>query len=239
MSVKAVLFDLDGTLLPMDQDAFINGYFKLLTKKAASHNYEPKKLAETIWQGTAAMVHNDGMNSNEMVFWKTFTEVYGENAIADKWIFEEFYRVEFQDAIAFCGSNPAAVNAVQAAKELGFRIALATNPVFPSIATESRIRWAGLKPQDFDFFTAYEDIGFCKPNTKYYLEVANRLGLPPEECLVVGNDVTEDMVAESIGMKVFLLTDCLINKADKDISDYPNGDFDQLIEYLNCMTAGE
>ena len=30
MKLKAVLFDLDVTLLPMDQNAFTKGYFKLL-----------------------------------------------------------------------------------------------------------------------------------------------------------------------------------------------------------------
>ena len=33
MNIKAVLFDLDGTLLPMDQDIFVKSYFGLLAKK--------------------------------------------------------------------------------------------------------------------------------------------------------------------------------------------------------------
>ena len=40
------------------------------------------------------------------------------------------------------------------------------------------------------------------------------------------------MVAEQLGMKVFLLTDCLINKAGEDISQYPHGSFTQLDAYL-------
>ena len=50
---------------------------------------------------------------------------------------------------------------------------------------------------------------------------------------MVGNDVVEDMVAEKLGMKVFLLTDYLINKYQIDTSIYPNGDFNDLINYLN------
>ena len=50
---------------------------------------------------------------------------------------------------------------------------------------------------------------------------------------MVGNDVTEDMVAETVGMKVFLLTDCLINREGKDISVYPHGGFEQLLEFLS------
>jgi hypothetical protein len=49
---------------------------------------------------------------------------------------------------------------------------------------------------------------------------------------MVGNDVTEDMVAKTLGMEVFLVTDCLINKENQDISQYPNGSFPQLLQWL-------
>ena len=117
------------------------------------------------------------------------------------------------------------------------RVALATNPIFPATATQSRIRWAGLDPEDFELCTTYENIGFCKPNPAYYMEITRRLGVRPEECLMVGNDVTEDMVAAEIGMQVFLLTDCLINRERKDISMYLHGSFDQLIDLLACRQA--
>ena len=106
---------------------------------------------------------------------------------------------------------------------MGLRVALATNPIFPAVATQSRIRWAGLESEDFELYTTYENIGYCKPNPDYYREIAKRLGVSPEGCLMVGNDVTEDMVASETGMQVFLLTDCLINKERKDISVYPRG----------------
>ena len=109
---------------------------------------------------------------------------------------------------------------------------MATNPIFPAVATESRIRWAGLTPADFELYTTYENIGFCKPNPAYYLEIANRLNVVPEECLMVGNDVTEDMVARSVGMRGFLLTDCLINKERKDINQFRRGSFEQLMRCL-------
>ena len=110
---------------------------------------------------------------------------------------------------------------------------LATNPIFPSIATESRIRWAGLEPEDFELYTTYENTGYCKPNPDYYRDILNKLKLQPEDCLMVGNDVTEDMIAASVGMDVFLLTDCMINKEQKDISVYPHGNFEQLMAYIN------
>ena len=234
MKISTILFDLDGTLLPMDNDEFTKGYFKLLVKKLAPYGYEPQKLIDGIWSGTAAMVKNDGTKTNEQAFWEKFSEMFGEKALADKPLFDEFYENDFQNAKAICGYNPKAAVAVHTIKEMGFRIALATNPIFPSAATESRISWAGLEPQDFELYTTYENIGYCKPNPEYYREIARRLGVSPEQCLMVGNDVTEDMeAAQTAGMSVFLLTDCLINKERKDISSYPRGSFEQLLDYAN------
>lgn len=236
MKITTILFDLDGTLLPMDNDEFTKGYFKMLVKKLAPYGYEPQKLIDGIWSGTAAMVKNDGTKTNEQAFWEKFSEVFGEKALADKTLFDEFYENEFQNAKAICGYNPKAAIAVHTIKEMGFRIALATNPIFPSAATESRISWAGFDPNDFELYTTYENIGYCKPNPDYYREIARRLGVSPEQCLMVGNDVTEDMeAAQNAGMSVFLLTDCLINKERKDISAYPRGSFEQLIDFANKL----
>ena len=235
MKLTTILFDLDGTLLPMDNDVFTKGYFRLLAAKLAPRGYEPKQLVDAIWAGTAAMVKNDGTQSNEEAFWKIFTGIHGEKVLADKPLFDQFYAADFHVARGCCGFNPNAVMAVHTVKEMGLRVVLATNPIFPAVATESRIRWAGLEPKDFELYTTYENIGFCKPNPDYYREIAKRLGVQPEECLMVGNDVAEDMVAKEIGMQVFLLTDCLINKERKNIAEYPRGSFIQLLRFIDTL----
>ncbi|MBQ9121178.1 MAG: HAD family hydrolase [Clostridia bacterium] len=232
MSIKAVLFDLDGTLLPMDQDVFIKTYFGLLAKRLAFRGYEPKSLVDAIWQGTAAMVKNDGSKTNEKVFWDSFATIYGEKAREDEPYFEEFYREEFDKVQASCGYTPKAAEVIQAVKDSGLRAVLATNPIFPAIATQKRIAWAGLSPDDFELYTTYENSRHSKPNPAYYLDILEKIHLKPEECLMVGNDVDEDMIAEAVGMKAFLLTDCLINKHQRDISSHPHGGFDALIAFI-------
>ena len=226
--VKAVLFDLDGTLLPMDQDEFVKGYFRQLAKKLAPYGYEPDKLVKAIWHGTGAMIKNDGSCTNEEVFWNDFTNIYGEQARSDEPIFAEYYEKDFQQVKNICGYTPKAAEIVRALKAAGVRVALATNPVFPAIATESRIRWAGLEPEEFELYTTYENIGFCKPNLDYYREILRRMELDAADCLMVGNDVDEDMIAGQLGMEVFLLTDHLINKSGTDINAFPHGGFDDL-----------
>lgn len=239
MSIKTVLFDLDGTLLPMDQDEFVRAYFKLLAVKLAPRGYEPQKLVESIWAGTEAMVKNDGSRSNEAAFWDKFAERYGEKVREDMPVFQEFYENEFQNAAAACGFDPKAAGTIKALKAMGLRLVLATNPIFPAVATESRIRWAGLQPEDFALYTTYENSCHCKPNPDYYRDIIKTLELAPEECMMVGNDVGEDMVAGKLGMKLFLLTDCLINKDGEDISKYPNGSFDELLDYVKRLRGEE
>ena len=233
MSIKIVLFDLDGTLLPMDQEVFVKKYFGLLAQKLAPYGYESQKLIDTIWTGTAAMVKNDGNQSNEEAFWEAFSQIYGDKVKDDIVLFDEFYRKEFAQVKEVCGYNPKAAETIFALREKGLRVGLATNPIFPSVATENRIRWAGLEPENFEFYTTYENSRHCKPNPRYYEDIVRMLNAKPEECLMVGNDVTEDMAAKEIGMEVFLLTDCMINKGQKDISVYPRGSFVELMDYIN------
>lgn len=235
MSIRYILFDLDGTLLPMDQELFVKAYFGRLAARLAPLGYEPDQLIKAIWSGTAAMVKNDGSQTNENAFWNHFVTIFGEDSRKDEPEFDAFYRTDFQQVQSVCGFEPKAAQVIAKLKAMGYTLALATNPIFPAIATESRMRWAGLNKSDFILYTTYENSSHCKPNPDYYRDILALLNAASEECLMVGNDVTEDMIAETLGMNVFLLTDCLINKHGKDISTYPQGDFDALMNYIQTM----
>ena len=235
MGISTVLFDLDGTLLPMDQENFVKKYFGTISAKLAPYGYEPQKLIDCIWRGTAAMVMNDGSRKNEDVFWDVFAKIYGDSALKDKDIFDSYYTKDFLEARSVCGYAPMAAEIIAELKKKGKRLVLATNPIFPAIATETRMKWAGISAEDFELYTTYENSRYCKPNLKYYKDILERIGCSAEECLMVGNDVSEDMVAEELGMKVFLLTDCLINKKERDISKYPQGGFAELKEYIRNL----
>lgn len=239
MKITTVLFDLDGTLLPMDQDLFMKAYFKGLCVKMAPYGYAPDVLVNAIWSGTKAMVMNDGSRTCEEAFWDKFTSILGEGVRVHEASFDEFYHVEFQKVQAVCGYNPEAAKTVRALKDAGYRVVLATNPLFPAIATESRTRWAGLEPGEFELVTTYEKCRYCKPNPAYYREILDKIGASAQECLMVGNDVKEDMIPTAgLGMKTFLLTDCLLNKDGVDTSVYPQGGFAELRAYLDAERKG-
>ena len=230
--ITTVLFDLDGTLLPMDQERFIKAYLGRMAKKLAPHGYDPETLTKAIWQGTGAMVKNDGNQTNEPLFWSVFNKAMGRDCQKDEELFLDYYRNEFQLVAQDCGFDPAASQVIALLKENGMTPVLATNPLFPAIATQSRAKWAGLDPDDFALITTYENSRHSKPNPDYYRDILATLDVKPENCLMVGNDVQEDMVAETVGMQVFLLTPCMINRTGEDISRFPHGDFQNLMTFI-------
>ncbi len=216
----------------MDQEVFTKAYFKGLAEKLIPYGYKPETLVKAIWAGTGDMVKNDGGRTNEAVFWDKFYKIFGEGVKEHLPLFDEFYQNEFNKVKDVCGYNAEAKKTVDALKEKGFRVGLATNPIFPAVATRARIRWAGLKPEEFEFYTTYENSRYCKPSPDYYKNILDTYGISAKSCVMVGNDATEDTAAEKLGIKVFLLTDCLINKNGEDISRFAHGGFSELRKFF-------
>ena len=235
MAIRYILFDLDGTLLPMDQELFIKAYVKGLAAKMAPYGYDPKVIGDALWKGTGAMMKTDGKLRNDELFWQVFQGIVGQFTPEHFAAVDDFYHNEFRSVREVCGFTPRAAEIVGKVKALGFIPVLATNPLFPALATESRVRWAGLQPKDFAHITVYDNSHFCKPNVAYYEEVLATIGATAEECVMIGNDAKEDTAVEALGMQVFLLTDCLINSDGRDIEKYPHGGFDELIEFIERL----
>lgn len=237
--MKAVLFDLDGTLLPMDQEVFVQKYLAELARKGPEMGYGAQKLVQTVMAGVERMAANDGTMTNEERFWDVFLAVYGGEHARHNEIFAAFYQNDFPRVAEGTDPTPLANEAVQVLKAKGYELVLATNPVFPRAATLERMRWAGLHPQDFVYITTFENSTYTKPNLNYYLEILEKIGARPEECLMVGNDVVEDMSAAQLGLDVFLVTDDLINTAGKDISQFPQGTRRQMLDCFLTLPPRE
>ena len=148
-----------------------------------------------------------------------------------------FFAVEqgFHKAIAFTQPTPLAAKAVELARAKAEHVVLATNPLFPEVAVRSRLKWAGVSYDCFDLVTDYSNSCTCKPNPAYFLEITGKLGVDPRKCLMIGNNVQEDIeAAAAAGMDTFLLTDCLISK-DGSVPESPQGSFAELIDFLNAL----
>jgi len=232
---KAILFDLDGTLVPMDMDVFTKAYMKAISAKFVSMGVPLDAFLDTLWKGVGAMMRNDGKEKNSVVFWERFKEAFGGDVKVYERETNPFYENEFDELEALTSPNPLARKAVELAAENGRRVVLATNPIFPHNAQLTRMSWVGLLESDFDFITDYESDSFCKPNPKYYLSICERLGVSPDECLMVGNDESDDMKgASAAGLDCFLVTDCLLPCKDFEWQG-ERGSFENLIKKLESL----
>ena len=208
MSIRHMLFDLDGTLLPMVQDEFVRFYMPLLAKSyiQAGVEVDPKGFIGAVWKGYEAMVKNDGTRTNREAFWSYMEDILPTSTEESEALALRFYERDFNQAIRSTSPSPLSDQIVKTAKERGLHTYLATNPVFPRCATLNRIRWAGMEADDFELITTYEDNSYCKPNVEYFRTVLDEMKLDPAECIMVGNDVEEDGCAAALGMDAVLLT---------------------------------
>ncbi len=233
--MNTVLFDLDGTLLPLEFDTFIKTYFSLLTKSFSHLAPSPEKLIKAVWHGTDAMFRNDGSRYNRDVFWDEFSALIGCDMRRYEPDFDSFYANEFSAVSKVTSPTPKASECVKELKQRGYTLVLATNPIFPAVATEARISWAGLDKEDFEFISTYENSRFCKPNPKYFGEILQVIGKEPSECLMVGNDIKEDGAAVKAGIPFYLLDGCVIDSEDSPSVEFVRGDFDALKGFIDSL----
>jgi FMN phosphatase YigB (HAD superfamily) len=230
--IDTILFDLDGTLLPMNQDYFLMGYFQKIMSAFSDLNMEI--FLPALKQGIKAMIENDGTMTNEQRFWQTFNQLHPHDDTLEG-RFLKFYENDFQALIEYTNPNPIARQVIHSLKLKGYHLLCCTNPLFPQIATFSRIKWAGLNPNDFEVITTYENSSYCKPNILYYQEVIKQNQLQPETCLMVGNDVAEDMIVKNLGMKTFLLLDNIINVHNLSYTVDYQGSFNDLLSLVSKL----
>lgn len=223
--LKYIFFDLDGTLLPLDQEKFIKVYFtELCNRFCPVFNLTDEQLIKAVWKSTNAMIKNDGSEPNIKAFWKSFSKLLGREVLDHVKDFDDFYRNEFLETKRISGYNPNLPEAVKTLRRKGYKLVAASNPLFPEVAITTRLNWAGVGKDDFILVTTYENSSSCKPNPKYFEEILGKINAQPDECMMVGNDVDEDILpSQAAGLKTYLITDCLINKNDTDFSEFKNG----------------
>lgn len=237
MGIRHILFDLDGTLLPMVQEEFVKYYMPLLAKAyiGAGVPSDPKKFIGAVWAGYEAMVKNDGSRTNREAFWSYMEPMLPLSVEESEDIALRFYDNEFNQAICATRPTPVSDQIVKKAKEKGLNTYLATNPVFPRCATMNRIRWAGLDANDFKEITTYETCRYCKPNPEYFRGILEGCRLDPAECLMVGNDVEEDLSIRSLGVKTYLVTDTMENRKNLPVESDYTGTLAELLEFIDTM----
>ena len=194
--IKAILFDLDNTLLGNDMDTFMPAYFERISTCVADL-MAPDAFMRAILLGSRAVIANSVPTlTNEALFWKTFEDRSGVRRATLRDRLARFYAEEFPALRQFTRQRPAAPDVIAFCEQQGLQIVIATNPLFPRSAIEQRLAWAGLPVDDHDFalVTAQENMHAAKPSLAYYREIVERLGIAPREALMVGDDWDNDIM---------------------------------------------
>lgn len=232
--LKTILFDLDGTLLPVDTDRFVYHYMKALAAHVGPL-VPAERLVAQVMASTYVMVANtDPELTNAQVFAQDFFPKVGYDAAELMPVFERFYRDRFPSLKSACNGLPGIARAVvETAVAKGYEVVLATNPVFPRVAIEERMRWVGIADMPWSLVTTYEEMHACKPHAAYYQEVLTRIGRNADECLMVGNDVEEDLSAARLGMDVYFVTDFAVNRTGVQLPPDRTGSLANLLQRLS------
>jgi FMN phosphatase YigB (HAD superfamily) len=236
-SYKAIFFDLDGTLLPMDLDEFLAKYYKLLNEYAAGVGLDAERFSRALYGGVKAMAGDTSDRMNDEVFWATFHRLYGDEDPAIEARIEEFYGTVFPRIGDGLEPNPAAAQAVRALQQKGYPLYLTTMPLFPRLAVEWRCHWAGVDPAAFVRITTYDNSFASKPDLRYYRQNIELAGCAPEEVLMVGNNTHEDLVALQLGCDAFLVTDWLIDPVGFPIETVKHGSMADFAAFAQSLPA--
>jgi FMN phosphatase YigB (HAD superfamily) len=233
---KQVLIDLDGTLLENNMDVFAPAYYKMLSAHLSEH-IQPETMIRYLLAGTKAMIQNqDPAKTLEQTFDEIFypgIEVQKSAIIED---IQAFYRIKFPNLISVTRKIPAAIQLIENVIKAGYRVSIATNPLFPCTAVEQRLIWAGLEPvkYQFEIISSYEHFHYAKPNPEYYREFAAKLNVPVDECVMIGNDYEADIIPSRIaGMRAFHIVDSGLDGGHP--KGQPSGTIDEAIAWLESM----
>jgi FMN phosphatase YigB (HAD superfamily) len=204
--LKAVLFDLDNTLILFEEVTFLRSYYPVLAARFAGI-FPDGQFAERLIKATVELRGNDGSQNNRELFLRVFCDGLSVNRDEVWTRFEQFFTEDFdifKDAVT---AAPGAVEIFRYVKERGLKIVVATNPIWPLVVQQKRLGWAGLGDIEVDLVTHIDNMSFCKPRLGYFKQICQLIGVKPGECLMVGDDPANDMVAAKAGMKTFQTTD--------------------------------
>ena len=234
--LTGVLFDLDGTLLDIDIDGFLSDYFGALGPVVANvlgDDVAPAVGLRAVIESTSAMVEPHPGRTNRSAFNERFHALTEVDLDLEEYAlpFERFYTEVFPTLRKAIGPHDGAREVIQVALDLGLRVAVATNPIFPLSAIRERMRWADVHDVPVHTVTSYETMHATKPLPAYFTETAELLGVEAHGCLMVGDDRVLDMGAADIGMRTFY-----VGKAPIPACDY-SGDLRDLAALLPRLTG--
>ena len=232
-----LLFDLDDTLLDTNMDMFVPAYFQGLSKHLGDR-VSPEIMLRALVHGMNLMNESeDPTRTLQQVFEADFYPMLGIPK-SELWdALEDFYDNVFPSIGMHTRQRPDAVPLIEWAFSRGYRVAIATDPLFPRKATYHRLRWAGFEPERFELVSTFENFHFTKTRPAYYAEVLGQLGWTDGPVLMVGNDVQRDLVsAHQLGLKTYFIDGDTVSSPGFEAGRGRLGDLRPWLESIDIST---
>ncbi len=230
--IQAVLFDLDGTLVDVDMELFVPGYLRRLTEQMSDH-VNPIRATQVLHQAVAAMFANtDASRTLESIL---FEVLQAELALLPERYtacLDRFCQDDLESLRPLVTGHPLSSQLIESSLAQGWKIVLATNPIFPRVVVDARLTWGELDGEAFHHVTAYETAHFCKPSPLFFEEILDLLQVPAETCLMVGNDTLHDLSASRVGMQTCLLTPWSIKRPGTCFKADWQGNHEELLSLI-------
>lgn len=236
-SYRAICFDLDGTLLPMELDGFMQAYFQSLGSYVARFGVATEDFSAGMKAGIKAMAAHDDGRPNSDAFWEGFLSCVDREVVDWEGELATFYDQAFGAIGSDVVPSPAAARAVNALAAKGYPLVLTTMPMFPRRAVEWRLQWAGVNSALFSRITSFENSTSVKPKLAYYAENLAALGVSGSDVLMVGNNTKEDLAFMGLGADAFLVTDLLLDPIEFDVSTVCNGTLEEFADWAESLPA--
>jgi len=202
--LRAVLFDLDGTLVDNDMDVFLTHYLRRFAPHLAPRVSPEKFVQAWMWALQHLLQNTDPSLTNQQVFDLHFyprLDVLRDEVLP---AVEAFYATSHRSLQSLVRPRPGTRETIEAMIDVGLIVIIATNPIFPRIAIEQRLEWAGVANLPFAFVTHSENMHAAKPSRQYYQEILDQIQCAPAECVMVGDDFVNDIQpASRLGMRTF------------------------------------
>jgi len=235
--VRALFFDLDGTLLQVEMQRFIPAYLDGLATHLGPR-VEPAVFRALARGGIMSLLdRGDRDGCNREAFLRHLERHGGIEA------------AEFDRALRACCAEdletlrpmvkplPQIRDLLDAAFASGREVVIATNPVFPREVIEARLRWGRMADYPFALVSDWENSTICKPAGGYFVDLLDHLRLQPEEALMIGNDTGHDLAAGHAGIATLLVETWLIERGGSMPAPAWQGDHDDLLQFLRNLPA--
>lgn len=207
MMIKAILFDLDNTLIANPGLPFVQEYLRL----GGEHFFKTwgydgfSRVAMRIL-GALSGVRPDPQVTNSQLGTQMIAEAAGCEFDTTAVELQSFYSETYRSLQSCITQMPEAIRVVEKLQAEGYAIVIATNPIYPAVAIRQRLQWGGFSPDldKYSFVTHADNMHFVKPSSAYYAEILARIGLEPDEAIMVGDDRKNDIrPAAALGMHTF------------------------------------